>query len=50
MAVDGRRRVVLLACGSFNPITDQHLRLFGERIGRFKCYNLTKKLRLLKSF
>jgi len=23
-------RVVLLACGSFNPITNMHLRMFGK--------------------
>ena len=23
-------RVVLLACGSFNPITNMHLRMFGR--------------------
>ncbi|XP_074074596.1 nicotinamide/nicotinic acid mononucleotide adenylyltransferase 1 isoform X3 [Macrotis lagotis] len=26
--VEGRKEVVLLACGSFNPITNMHLRLF----------------------
>lgn len=24
------KRVILLACGSFNPITNMHLRMFGK--------------------
>lgn len=28
-------RVMLLACGSFNPITNMHLRMFGEYIVGF---------------
>lgn len=26
------RRVVLIACGSYNPVTNMHLRMFGEWI------------------
>lgn len=26
------KRVVLVACGSFNPITNMHLRLFGNYV------------------
>ncbi|XP_061637679.1 nicotinamide/nicotinic acid mononucleotide adenylyltransferase 1 isoform X2 [Phyllopteryx taeniolatus] len=42
MEVERRTRVVLLACGSFNPITNMHLRMFElardylEDTGRYK--------------
>ena len=30
MAMGTPTKVVLLACGSFNPITNMHLRMFGK--------------------
>lgn len=29
-AINTKTRIILLSCGSFNPITHMHLRLFGE--------------------
>ncbi|XP_015263153.1 PREDICTED: nicotinamide/nicotinic acid mononucleotide adenylyltransferase 1 [Gekko japonicus] len=42
---DNRSEVVLLACGSFNPITNMHLRLF--ELGR-DCLNDTGKYKVVK--
>ncbi|KAL8198339.1 UNVERIFIED_CONTAM: Nicotinamide/nicotinic acid mononucleotide adenylyltransferase 1 [Gekko kuhli] len=42
---DNRIEVVLLACGSFNPITNMHLRLF--ELGR-DCLNDTGKYKVVK--
>ena len=31
-------RIVLLACGSFNPITNMHLRMFGKNLIEARSY------------
>ncbi len=31
-------RVVLLQCGSYNPITNMHLRMFGKLSVYMKCF------------
>ena len=28
-------RVILIACGSYNPVTNMHLRMFGKRLSQF---------------
>ena len=34
-ATEGIKRIVLLSCGSFNPVTNMHLRMFGKLIRTF---------------
>ncbi len=39
-AREGIKKIVLLSCGSFNPITNMHLRMFGksdETVQYFLC-------------
>ena len=35
-AREGIKKIVLLSCGSFNPVTNMHLRMFGKLI-RTSC-------------
>jgi hypothetical protein len=37
---EGKQGVVLVACGSFNPPTVLHMRMFGKKIILYKLLNI----------